>query len=247
VADDFAVPYLDVYPYDDTTAVTLEVRPPGVTPYDAGTCTPSLVTVDIDDTPTLVQRWTAPPVPYGAPFGYWVFAWEITGTGADAPEQRFHVPPPPSSGGPTWVPSRARVATYIPERTVEVNRLSGGAPVLDFTDDTRPTSTQVDQQIEDAVGWVTVTCGDVHSDLFEAARGVAAIRAAGMAEISWPVRDGDINAGQALLTQADNALKALAARNESLTGVDPDDPDAVFEVVPVFSFPPQGRCSDYIF
>ncbi len=243
---DYIAPTLDVYPYDGTTTVALEVRPPApAAAFTVGPGVPSEGTADVDGVTTTVQRWTFPPVPTGEPYGWWVLAWSITGTGADAPEQRIHVPPPPTSGGPTWVPSRARVATYIPERTVEVDRLSSGAPVLDFTDDTRPTATQMDQQIEDAVGWVTVTCGEVHADLFEAARGCAAIRAAGMAEISWPVRDGDINAGQALLTQADNALKALAARNESLTGVDPDDPDAVFEIVPVFSFPAPSPYGDY--
>lgn len=245
MSSDFATPYLDVYPYDDTTAASLEVRPPGVTPYDAGACTASLVTVDIDGTPTVVQRWTAPPAVIGAPYGWWVFAWTVNGVGADAPEQRVHIPPPPTSGGPTWVPSRARVATYIPERTVEVDRLSSGAPALDFTDDTRPTATQMDQQIEDAVGWVSVTCGDVHADLFEAARGVAAIRAAGMAEISWPVRDGDLNAGRDLLAQADNALKALKTRNDLLTE-EPVDPDQSARM-PVWSFPPPPAHADYTF
>lgn len=242
---DYATPYLDVYPYDDSTAVTLEVRPPGVTPYDAGVCTPTLVTVDIDGIPTLVQRWTAPPVATGAPYGYWVLAWSITGTGTDAPEQRFYVAPPPSSGGPLWVPSRQRVATYIPERTVEVDRLSNGIPVLDFNSDTRPTSDQIDFQIEDAVGWVSVTCGEIDATLHEAARGLAALRAAGMAEASWPVRDGDLNAAQLLLTQADNALKALKTRNDLLTA-EPIDPDKA-ALMPVWSFPAPSRYGDYTY
>lgn len=135
---------------------------------------------------------------------------------------------------PDWAPDLTRVATYIPERTVEIDRESDGMPVLSFTANTRPSAAQVQSQIEGAVAWVLLdTTSSLDSTLFDAARELAAIRAAGLAEIAWPVRDGDINAGQALLTQADAGLKSLVARNDVITGENPE----VFEVAPVWSFP----------
>jgi hypothetical protein len=230
-------PWIDVAPYQvGDTAATLTLHSPAdIDP--AGTDVPLAGGVEtvVDGVPVLRFR-AAAAVQYPVP-SWWVRSWDVTGVGACQPDERFFVAPNPTAGGPEWTPTRERVAAYIPERTVEVNRLSDGQPVLTFTADTRPSARQVDQQIEDAVAWVTTACGDLDTTLFDTARGLAAIRAAGMAEISWPVRDGDINAGQALLTQADNGLKALAARNESLTGVDPDDPDAVFEIAPLYSFP----------
>ncbi len=240
----YATPSVDVYPFDETTAVTLEIRPPSGDPYAGGTPVASEVTADVEGTATVVQRWTAPPVAVDVP-GYWVFAWPITGTGADVVEERFFVEPSPQPGGPTWVPTRERVATYIPERTVEIDRLSDGRPVCDFTRDTRPSDRQINMQIEDAVGWIVMTCGDIDATLHEAARGLCALRAAGMAELSWPVRDGDINAGQALLTQADNALKALKTRNDLLTTA-PVDPDQS-ALLPVYSFPAPSPYGDYTF
>lgn len=243
----YATPFLDVLPYDGTTSVTLEVRPPAPgTPFDHGPCVPTEVTEDVNGAEVTVQRWTAPPLAVTAP-SYWVLAWSITGTGADLVEERFYVEPSPQPGGPLWVPSRERVATYIPERTVEIDRLSNGVPVNDFTPDTRPSDRQINMQIEDAAGWITMTCGDVDASLHEAARGLCAVRAAGMAEISWPVRDADINAGQALLAQAETGLKALKARNDLFT-VTPEDPDDdVFEVLPVFSFPAASPYGDHVF
>lgn len=232
---DSDLPFLDVAPYEvGSTAATLTVHSPDdpdangtVVPVDGG------VEMTVDGAPVL--RFTATSsVFYDVP-KWWVRHWEVTGVGASAEDDRVFVAPSPLAGGPEWTPTRERVAVYIPERTVEINRLSDGQPILTFSADTRPSGRQVDQQIEDAVAWVTTACGDLHADLYESARGIAAVRAAGMAEVSWPVRDGDINAGEALLRQADAALKTLAARNESLTGVDPDDPDAVFEIVPPYS------------
>ncbi len=153
--------------------------------------------------------------------------------------------PAPEVGLPSWAPSLERVAAYIPERTVPVDALPPGVPILTFTSQTRPTSAQVTMQIADACYWVLSTTGALHADLAGDGTGIAAVRAAGMAEISWPVRDGDINAGQALLTQADNALKALKTRNDLLTTA-PVDPDAS-ALLPVYSFPPASPYGDYTF
>lgn len=135
------------------------------------------------------------------------------------------------------------MATYIPERSVPVDDVDG-QPVLTFTADTRPTATQVDSQIADAVVWVSIATGTLDETLYDAARAVAAIRAAGLIELSWPIRDADRNTGRDLLTQADAMLKQLAARNVTLTGEDPDDPDGVFEILPVWSFPAAADWGD---
>lgn len=241
--EDFVGPYLDVYPYDGTTAVTLEVRPPGVTPYDAGTCTSSLVTVDIDGVATLVQRWTAPPIATGAPFGWWVLGWTITGTGADAPEDEFYVEPPPEPGGPTWAPTRSRVAAYVPSRPLVQTPDGRNVDLGTWNDDTRPTGRQADILIRDAVNWVLDATGTLDVSLYQSANAVAAIRAAAFIELGYPERSDPMKStanttSDRLFKQADQMLAALVLRNKALTGSDGDDPEAVFEIVPMLSFPP---------
>ncbi len=239
---------VDVYPFDNTTNATFTViRPDGTTENLPGTPTEVEAEVVVDGTvqTVTVQRWTSPNVVYTLP-KQWVLVAVVTGTGAGVQPKTVWVDPIPTGGGQAWTPNLEVVAAYIPERTVEINRESDGRPVLTFTAATRPTDGQVADLIRGAVGWVLTSCGEVHDSLHDAARDVAAIRAAGMAELAWPVRDGDINAGEALLRQADAGLKSLAARNESLTGVDPDDPDAVFEVAPVWSFPAPSPYGDLL-
>jgi hypothetical protein len=186
---DEIVPSVDVYDWDDTTGATLTILDPDKLATTGVNPVATLVTVTIDGVPTevQVQRWTVDPVPLGKPTE-WVFIWHVTGNGGGVQSEKVWVEALPEPGGVAWRPTRERVATYIPERTVEVDRQSGGQPVLDFTPDTRPTARQMDQQIEDAVAWVSTACGDLHESLHDTARGLAAIRAAGMAEISWPVQ-----------------------------------------------------------
>lgn len=249
---DFATPYLDVYPYDGTTAVTLEVRPPGVTPYDAGPCTPTLVTVDIDGVPTLVQRWTAPPVATGAPYGWWVLAWSITGTGTDAPEDSFYVEPPPEPGGPTWAPTRSRVAAYVPSRPLAPTPDGRNVDLGTWTEDTRPTGTQADVMIRDAVNWVLDATGTPDASLYQSANACAAVRAAAFIELGYPERDstgkGVANTtSDRLFKQADQMLAALVARNRAITGVDGDDPTPAVQILPLYSFPAPDPNGDLVF
>lgn len=230
---DVEVLEVDVHPFDVTTSASFTVvHPDGSSEVLAAT--PTEVEADVDGETVTVQRWTSGNLTYDAP-RQWVIIAAVTGTGVSVQPRTVWVDALPTGGGVAWRPNLERVATYIPERTVAVDRLSDGKPVLTFTDDTRPTAVQVAQQIDDAVAWVATACGDLDTTLYDTARGLAAIRAAGMAEASWPVRDGDLSAAQILLQQADSGLKALAARNESLTGVDPDDPDGVFEIAPPYS------------
>lgn len=240
---DWETAYLDVAPYDDTTAVTLAIHSPADTSLAGTAATVDAGVVLVNDDGVNVKRFTASAVQYPAG-GWWVRSWQVTGVGASEPDERFFVAPNPTAGGPMWSPTREQVADYIPERTVEIDRLSSGQPVLTFTADTRPSARQVDRQIIGAVGWITTACGDLDDTLHEAASDVAAIRAAGMAEISWPVRDGDISAGQALLAQADAGLKSLKERNDLLT-VAPVDPDKNL-LLPVYSFPPAPSWGDHL-
>jgi hypothetical protein len=96
---DYLTVHLDVHPYDGTTSATLEVRPPApAVAFSPGPCTATVVSVEIAGVPTAVQRWTAPPVPTPGPYGWWVLAWTVTGTGSQAPEESVYVPPPPIAG-----------------------------------------------------------------------------------------------------------------------------------------------------
>lgn len=248
-APDFVGPYLDVYPYDGTTLATLEVRPPGVTPYDAGACVPTLVTVDIDGVATLVQRWTAPPVATGEPYGWWVLGWSITGTGADAPEDEFYVEPPPDPGGPTWAPTRKRVAAYVPSRPLVPTPDGRNVDLQGWTDDTRPTGSQVDIMIRDAVNWVSDATGTLDLSLYQSANACAAIRAAAFIELGYPERSDPMKStanttSDRLFKQAELMLAGLVARNKALTGTDGDDPEGVFEIAPQYSFPAPSRYGD---
>jgi hypothetical protein len=246
---DYITPYLDVYPYDGSTAVTLEVRPPDpAVPFPVTPITPSIIQAVIDGAPTAVQRWTAAPVATGEPYGWWVLAWDVTGTGAGAPEESVFVAPPPVPGGPVWTPTRPRVASYVPSRPLVPLADGSNADVMTFDDSTRPTGGQVDQLVVDAVNWVTDACGAIDASLGESATACAAIRAAAFVELGYPERDVPMrssatNTAQVLFAQADRMLAALKARNEAVTGTDPDLPAGL---LPLYSFPPACPYGDYV-
>lgn len=250
---DLVTPSIDVYPYDGTTTVTLEVRPPSpAVPFTVGPGVPSTVTVDVDGTPTLVQRWTFPPFPTGEPYGWWVLAWSITGTGTDAPEESFFVEPPPEPGGPTWAPTRSRVAAYVPSRPLVPTPDGRNIDLGTWTDDTRPSGRQADDLIRDAVNWVTDATGALDLTLFQSANAVAAIRAAAFIELGYPERNDPMKStanttSDRLFKQADQMLAALVARNRAVTGADGDDPEAVFEIAPAYSFDVAPSWASYLY
>ncbi len=240
---DYVTPFLDVYPYDGTTTVSLEVRPPSpAAAFSAGPCTPSLVTADVAGVSTLVQRWTAPAVATGSPYGWWVLAWSVSGTGASAPEELVYVEPPPEPGGPTWAPTRTRVAAYVPSRPLVPTPDGRNIDLGTWTDDTRPSGGQVDVIIRDAVNWVSDATGTLDLTLYQSANACAAIRAAAFIELGYPERNDPMKStanttSDRLFKQADQMLAALVARNKAITGADGDDPEAAFEIVPLWSFP----------
>ncbi|GGM53296.1 hypothetical protein ACFFX1_54975 [Dactylosporangium sucinum] len=240
---DWETAHIDVAPYDGSTAATLTLHSPADTD-PAGTLIPLDGGVElINEDGQAVKRFTQVSAVQYPVSGWWVRSWDITGVGASQPDERFFVSPNPVAGGPTWTPTRERVADFVPHRTIPEAFESQGEPLLTFTANTTPRGATVDRLITGAVGWVLTTTGDLHTSLGDAAQEAAALRAAGFVELAgMPTVDRDL--ADALFTQADAALKALAARNESLTGVDPDDPDAVFEIVPLYSFPPASSWGD---
>ncbi|GAA0719882.1 hypothetical protein Drose_06175 [Dactylosporangium roseum] len=247
---DWETACLDVAPYDVSTAVTLTLHSPA-DPNTTGTPIPVDGGVGLtNDDGKAVKRFTATAVQYTVA-GWWVRAWNVTGVGACQPDERFFVAPNPLAGGPEWTPSRARVASYVPSRPLVPAADGSNTDLLTFDASTRPTGSQVDVIIMDAVNWVTDSTGDLDKTLHQSANACAAIRAAAFVELGYPERndptkDTANQTSDRLFKQADQMLKQLAARNESLTGVDPDDPDAVFEIVPLYSFPPAPAHGDLL-
>lgn len=133
---------------------------------------------------------------------------------------------------PTWTPTLAQVASYVPSRTLAVNDPTG-TPLGTFSAATRPTDTQVNGLIADAVAWVSMKTGTVDVSLEGAATACSAMRAAGLVEITWPERDADVNTGQTLLDQAEKMRAELETANEKITGVDPGS----IALPPYYSFP----------
>ncbi|GAA2346928.1 hypothetical protein [Dactylosporangium salmoneum] len=243
-------PWIDVAPYQvgDTTA-TLTLHSPADTD-PSGTSIPLDGGVETTAGGLQVLRFTTVGlVQYPAP-GWWVRSWNVDGVGACQPDERFFVAPNPLAGGPLWTPARARVASYVPSRPLVPAVDGSNVDLMTFDQTTRPTGAQVDQLIADAVNWVTDETGDLDPSLYESATACAAIRAAGFVELGYPERNDPMrstanNTSDRLLKQADQMLVKLAARNESLTGVDPDDPGAVFEIVPAYRFPPPPVYGDW--
>lgn len=115
---------------------------------------------------------------------------------------------------PSWAPSLDHVADYITSRTLDTVTPGSDAPTGTFSASTYPTGTQVERLIEAACAWVTAVTGDVATTLEDDARGVAAMRTAGLVELSYPLRNDDISAvAQVLLDLATAGRDELVAAN----------------------------------
>lgn len=144
--------------------------------------------------------------------GIWRWTYTATGTVTDTTEGAVYVWP--AGTVVPWRPGRKQVAKYVPERTLAADQLTD-VPAGDFTEATVPTATQADDHIEAAVSWVALRTGTLDPSVYVDAAEVAAIRAAGMIELSYVIRDGDVNTGQALLAQADAMIERLVLANEA--------------------------------
>jgi hypothetical protein len=143
--------------------------------------------------------------------------------------------PVPAGGEPLliWAPALDRVAAYVQRRTLVEADDGYGNIVRTFTDATHPPADVVSLMIADSVRWVSDRTGAVDATLYPSATGLAARWVAAHTLLDYPDNSDDIRIAEILLRQLEIELKALAARNEALTGVDPSDPDGtdgVFEV-----------------
>lgn len=248
---DSITPSVDVYDWDNTTAATLTILDPDKIATAGVNPVANLVTVDGIPSdgypapdPVQVQRWTVNPVLLNKSTD-WVFIWTVTGNGGGVQSETVWVEALPEPGGVAWRPTRGGVADYVRHRTVPEAFESQGEPLGTFTESTTPPGDSVDRIITRAVGWVLTATGTLDPQVYDAANEVASLRAAGFVELAGrPTVDRDL--ANALFQQADTALKALAARNTTLTGEDPDDPDAVFEILPVYSFPAPASYGDLL-
>jgi hypothetical protein len=134
----------------------------------------------------------------------------------------------------TWAPTLEQVAGYVTSRTVDLAVPGSDTPLGTFTGNTWPTDTQVRGLIDIACRWVTTRTGPVDSTLVDNAADVAALRAAGMVEASYPVRAGNVDTANLLLKQADTAKADLVAAMQNITGV---NPTPVGSALPQYSFP----------
>lgn len=150
------------------------------------------------------------------------------------------------SGLPDWTPTLDRVAAYVQRRTLVEADDGYGNIVRTFTDATHPPASVVTLLIADATRWVTDRTGALDLTLNDSATGLSARWVAAHTLLDYPDNTDDIRIAEILLKQLEAELKALAARNETLTGEDPDDPDGVFEVAPVYSFPCAPAYGDYL-
>lgn len=165
-----------------------------------------------------------PGVLIASQIGAYVAAWVGTGVNAAAFREELWV------SDVAWAPGLSAVAKYVPARTVPTDTAPDD-PLNTFTTATTPTAAQVDALVFEAVGWVTTRVGTVVTALHPQAAAAAAMRAAGLVEQSYPVRDADVNTAQQWLALAAQARDELDAANAAAGGVD------VGEVLPVYSFP----------
>ncbi len=234
---DKLTPQLTVDPFDATTTATLTVTNPAgsssdhvVATTDGGHTWRGTTSVVFD-----AARW-------------WILTWTVTGTGASRQLFRVFVRPDWAYGGQDWTPTREQVAAYVPARTVAVATLSD-TQLGTFDATTRPTGDQVDEIIVGAVAWVMMRTGPIVTGtpmapiLADNATTVAAIRAAGMVELAYPVRDADINTSETLLAQAETMLVTLDAANRADGGTDPDTP----ALLPQWSFPTPVTWGDALY
>jgi hypothetical protein len=162
--------------------------------------------------------------------GLWRWTFTSSGAVVDTTDGALYVWP--VGQALPWIPGLRQVARYVMSRTVPIDTTSDD-PLGTFTAATVPDDTQVYEELAAAVGWVSLRVGTVDPSLYQQAGDVAALRAAGMVELSYPVRDADVNTAAELLRQAEAALKDLAAANSGVTGTEP----GTGVLLPQWSFP----------
>jgi hypothetical protein len=138
-----------------------------------------------------------------------------------------------------WAPTLDQVASYIPERTLATTVPGVEEALNTFTADTTPTDAQANDFISVAIRYVQMKVGaTIDPTLYTDAAAAAAMRAAGLIELAYPTRDGDLNVGDRWLKLADDAIADLRTVNSDPTASTPD------ALVPVYSFPAAPTYAD---
>ncbi len=235
---DSDVPYLIVRPADTDTVATLTARKPDGTTVNVPVTAGALAAVPDTNPVEYTQRWDATdPLEYDQATR-WVLHWDVTGTGEGEEDFEVWVVPSPSVGGPAWTPSRSKVATYVPHRTL-ARSLSSTTASQDqhqftFDNTTTPTGGQADALIVDAVAWIAARVPKlttVHHDL---ARAAAALLAAAWIERSWPNDDQSLQRANDMEKRVDLLVADLVGASNTETGSGDFGLDIAH---PVFSFP----------
>jgi hypothetical protein len=108
------------------------------------------------------------------------------------------------------------VADYVTSRTVDAVTPGSDTPTGTFSANTYPTDAQVTRLIDAACGWILAVTGPVATDLEDTAKNVAALRAAAMVELSYPVRNDEIDqVASVLLAEAQSGRNELVAANRA--------------------------------
>lgn len=120
---------------------------------------------------------------------------------------------------PSWAPGLEQVGDYVTSRTVDTTTPGGDTPTGTFSADTYPTDDQVQRLIASACRWVSSATGEIVTALGDNATDVAAMRAAGLVELSYPLRNNEVDeVAGALLDQAAAARTDLVAQNRAQGG-----------------------------
>lgn len=128
---------------------------------------------------------------------------------------------------PIWTPELTDVGAYVTARTTTVG------PGNTFTADTYPTADQVDGIIGNVCAWVSARVGVVDESLEDLATMAAALRTAGLVQLSYPVREGDVENAAELLKQATEALDTLEASQERNSSTGTLRPKGKFPTAPL--------------
>lgn len=146
------------------------------------------------------------------------FSWLATVAGAEqgAVGGRFYVYAAFALPEDAWKPVLTDVAALVPTRTID----STGAQLGTFTAGTTPTATQVTAYIAQIVGEIVGTVGEVPSEAFAQAKGVASLGVAWLVERSYPPTADVQNVANDLVTDYRASLRLLeqSVRNASRSG-----------------------------
>lgn len=142
-----------------------------------------------------------------------------------------------------WSPGLTDIGAYVTSRTLDNSTPGDATPTGTFSQDTYPTDGQVQGLVPGCCEWVTSVTGPIDSTLTDLAKATAALRVAGMVELSFPIRDADVTNAQNLLDAATAQRADLASANIALTGVDPHE---AAQLLPQWSQPTPPYWGDYI-